>query len=214
MTRPVIGLVGQVCAGKSAVAAALNRRGARVFHADRVVHELYETEDVKTEVRALLGDGVFGPDGRVDRRKVAEAVFADATKLEELTRRILFPRVGRRVAQEVAAFRGAGKGSDTALVLDAPTLFEAGNEAVCDRLLFVSAPRARREEWARAQRGWDAGELARRERHLLSEEAKRARCDAVVENDGTWADLEHQVAELWESWVEQDAEGATSSEKT
>ena len=204
MSRPVIGLVGQVCAGKSAVAAAFQRRGARVRAADRWVHELYGRDDVKAEVRSLCGGGVFDSGGEVDRRKLGAAVFADAGLLEALTRRVVYPRVGAALERETAAFRAAtGPGAAPALVLDAPTLLEAGREPLCDRLLFVAAPRERRLAWALARRGWAPEELERRERHLLDEVRKRARCHAAIENSGTLEDLDRRVAELWKAWVEE-----------
>lgn len=200
--RPVIGLVGQVCAGKSAVAEAFRKRGARVWEADRWVRVLYARKDVKAQVRALCGAGVFGPDGEVDRRALGARAFADATVLTALTRDVIYPRVGRQMRRELAAFRRErGAQATPALVLEAPTLLEAGLERHCDRLLFVAAPREFRRRWAAEQRGWPEEEVARRERYLLDDTAKRQRCDVVLENTGTLADLDAKVAELWKTWV-------------
>ncbi|MCZ7648772.1 MAG: dephospho-CoA kinase [Planctomycetota bacterium] len=195
--RPVIGLLGQVCTGKSTVAEAFRRRGAELYEADKLVHELYRRAEVKAEVRKRFGADVFAPDGEVDRKKLGALVFADEAKLAELTREVIFPRTGEALDARLRTFRA---GQAPALVLDAPTLLESGRGALCDRLLFVSAPRARREAWARG-RGWEPGELARREGRMLDEQEKRKRCDAVLENGGTLEDVDRRVAELWAAWV-------------
>ena len=199
--RLTVGLVGQVCAGKSAVSAAFKKRGAALYEADQVVHGLYEREDVKKEVRALLGDGVFDAQGRVDRKQVGAVVFADEGKFKALTEQIIFPRTGVVLEALLKDFR-AGKlpGAPRVLLVDAPTLFEAGRAGRCDEVLFVGAPKVMRERWAKAQRGWAPEELARREARMLDEAAKRARCSAVLENDGSLEDLDRKAGDLWSRW--------------
>lgn len=204
MTRtPVaIGLVGLVCAGKSAVAESFRKRGAVLYEADKLVHGLYARPDVKEDVRKLFGDGVFDSAGEVDRKKIGAVVFADAARLQELTEKVLFPRTGELLREKLDALRaGTLEGSPQALLVDAPTLFEAGREGWCDRLLFVTAPRERRERWAKEKRGWTAGEIERREARMMDESLKRARCHAVLENDGSLEDLDRKVGELWKAWV-------------
>ena len=196
----VIGLTGTVCSGKSAVAGAFRDLGARVYGADDEVHRIYRREDVKREVREAFGDAAFGADGEVDRKALARTVFGDPAKLAKLTGSIVFPRVAeaiRRAVQEARSDPAAGR----ALVLDAPTLFEAKCEGLCDKVLFVTAPPDRRREWARAGRGWGPDEIERRERHLIGEVAKRGRADKVIENTGSLDDLKRQVLETWKEWI-------------
>lgn len=200
--RIVIGLVGQVCAGKSAVSDAFLRRGAAVYQADRIVHDLYGRDEVKADVRQEFGPEVFAADGSIDRRKLGKVVFADPDRLRVLTERIVFPRTGEVLKPRIDAFR-SGRTAEKALVLDAPTLFEAGRSGWCDRLLFVSAPRECREAWAREQRGWSPEELTRREAHMMDEQDKRARCDEEIENSGSLEDLDRRVGECWRRWVEE-----------
>jgi len=193
---PVIGVVGQVCAGKGTVAGCLGRRGARVVDADRLVHALYERPEVREDVRRVFGAGIFDTGGRVDRHKLASVVFGQPGRLAELTA-LLYPRVAVEVQ---AAREEARRSGAVALVLDAPTLFEAGMDGRCDWIVFVAAPRVRREAWA-AGRNWAPGEIARRERCLKDEDEKRARCHAVIDNGGSLEDLDRQVGELWCRWV-------------
>ncbi len=104
----VIGLVGQVCAGKSAVAEAFRQHGARVYDADKSVHEIYARADVIEQVVALFGAGVLNDAGQVDRKALAAIVFSDAAQLKRLTNEIVFPRTGRCNASGIGRVSGVG----------------------------------------------------------------------------------------------------------
>ena len=60
-----------------------------------------------------------------------------------------------------------------AIVLDAAVLLEAGWDDLCDRVVFVEAPRAERLRRVSASRGWSAEALTARERSQWPAEAKR-----------------------------------------
>jgi dephospho-CoA kinase len=188
--KPIVGLVGQVCAGKSTVADAFRRRGAQVYDADASVAEIYTRPAAIKEVRRLFGPGVIGAYGRVDRKALAKIVFADAAKLKALTSRIVFPRTAKAIAKEIRRFNASDA---RLLLLDAPTLFESGRKGLCSRIVFVAAPLKRRKAWA-AARGWDRGELKRRESRMMNEAAKRAKADFIIHNSGPLAVVDKQVA--------------------
>jgi dephospho-CoA kinase len=192
----VIGLIGDVCAGKSAAAAALAELGAWLFDADERVHLLLRQPDVKGEIRlAFLPASVFGLDGEIDRRALAQIVFSDPEEMAKLGN-ILYPRVRAIIEKELSE---AEKGS--VLVLDAPTLLESGNKDLVDVVLFIAAPLETRRAWA-AARGWTKDELDRRTKLLRPREERLAASDWVICNDGTLEDLRTQVLAFWEdhSW--------------
>lgn len=195
----VVGLLGQVCAGKSSVASVFRSRGAMVYDLDRAVHQLYTRPEVAAQVRALCGAGVMrGGDGdEVDREALGRLVFSNPEQLQRLTAEVIYPRARELVREELARFRA----TDSAiLLLDAPTLIEAGLADLCDQVVFVTARLSRRQQWARA-RGWAADELDRREACLLDKEQKRRLATACVNNDGTREDLEAQVGKLLAAWL-------------
>ncbi len=194
--RPVIGLVGQVCAGKSTVAEAFRRRGVTVYDADKAVRGIYTQPEAIADVRDRFGSGVLDAKGNVDRKALAAIVFADPAKLELLTSQVIFPRTGKAITDAIVHFKHS---TAPALLLDAPTLFESGRNDVCEKIVFVAAPLERRNAWA-AERGWDEGEVERRESRLYPEQAKRAKADAVIENTGTIVDVDRQVQEILKLW--------------
>ena len=188
----VIGLFGQVCAGKSAVAEAFRKQGARVFDADKAVHALYQNPEVAAQVRELFGKEALDSQGGVDRKSLGAIVFSDPAKLKLLTESVIFPRVNAALREEIEQFKQA---QESYLLIDAPTLLEAGEGGLCDRLVMVTAPWERRVDWAE-KRGWTVEELRRRDARMLDEAAKRAQASVVLENNGSLAGLEVKVHEI------------------
>jgi dephospho-CoA kinase len=190
---PVIGLVGGIGSGKSAVAAALARRGGRVVAGDPLGHEALRQPAILDDLVARWGPGVLDDAGQVDRRKVGARVFAEPARLRELEA-IVHPWIGQRLREEIEAAQ-----IDPAVafvVLDAAVMLEAGWEAACDWLVYVHAPRAVRLRRVAGQRGWSAADVAARERAQWSLTAKAAHADAAVDNSGTPEDLEPRIDAL------------------
>jgi len=185
---PFVGLTGGPGAGKSTALAALERLGAATLSTDAVVHELYESPDLRNAVLARWGEEV-APDGVVDRGAVAARVFAVEREREWLEGQ-LWPRVRARVAdwrQEVTA----REPPPAAAVVEVPLLFEARMEGVYDATVAVTADEQMRAARA-AERGHvGAGERAARQ---LPQEEKARRATFTVDNTGTVQELERQLS--------------------
>lgn len=177
---PVIGIAGGIGSGKSAFARALGRLGARVFDADVSAKRALDDPQVRATLAGWWGPEVIGADGRIDRARVASIVFADDT-----ARRRLEDLIHPRVKGEAAAFVDeARRDGASAVALDVPLLFESGMDAMCDLVVFVESSAGVRAGRVAATRGWDAGELARREAAQWPLEEKRRRSGVVVVNEG------------------------------
>lgn len=194
----VIGVLGGVASGKSFVAGELAGLGAAVLDADRAGHEVLRTPGVEDAVRSQWGDGVFGPDGRVDRARLAKVVFGDSPAAEEERKsleQLLHPEIGRRLRQEAERLAAAGC---PAAVLDAPLLVEADWDGLCDWLIFVEAPRPLRLARALA-RGWSEKDFSAREGVQESLDSKRRLADVVVDTSRSPEDTRAQVERFWRS---------------
>lgn len=177
----VIGLAGGIGAGKSEVARHLKALGCVVIDSDQEAKAALDRDDVRRELVRWWGEGVLGDDGRIDRKRVAEIIFGDASERQRLEG-LVHPIVRSRRAEVVERAAGAGA---RAAVIDAPLLFEAGVDAECDVVAWVEAPRAVRLERVSRTRGWDEAELERRERAQWPLERKRALCRYEILNDGS-----------------------------
>jgi len=187
---PFVGLTGGIGAGKSTALDALERLGAAVLSTDRVVHELYQSLEVRDAVAHRFGADVLS-DGAVDRARVAERAFATPDGrawLEEL----LWPKVGERMAGWRQALEG-GSPPARAAVVEVPLLFESGMEAAFDATIAVIADEDLRAERAGA-RGHQA--LAERSARQLTPQEKAQRATYTVVNDGTVEQLAHKLSEV------------------
>lgn len=194
----IIGLVGGVASGKSAVAAALARRGAVAFDADKIGHLVLDEPDVRNELTARWGQEILGPDGRVSRPAVAAKVFGDSPQAMSdrgFLEQVLHGRIRQRIE---TAINQLPDEPVPAVVLDAPLLIESGWNDVCDVIAFVDAPRDQRLARAKA-RGWTPEEFTRRELSQMPIEQKRRWASHVIDNSGTLDQLETEVARFWES---------------
>jgi dephospho-CoA kinase len=190
---PFVGLTGGIGVGKSTALDTLERLGAAVLSTDRVVHELYQSDDVQSLIAERFGPAV-APDGTVDRAAIAERAFArpdDRAWLEET----LWPRVGERMArwrEQLERFSPPPR----VAVVEVPLLFESGMERAFDATIAIVADEQVRRERASAR---DHRSLDERTARQLSQEEKAARATYVVGNDGTFEQLERGLSSVLEN---------------
>lgn len=187
---PFIGLTGGIGAGKSTALAALERLGAVCLSTDRVVHQLYESAEVRDAVVERFGPSVVQGD-QVDRAALARAAFAGddgRAWLEQL----LWPLVGARIA---AWRREADEAQPPprAAVVEVPLLFESGLDHGFDATIAVLADEAVRERRA-AARGHEA--LSERAARQLTQQEKAERATYTVLNDGTESELTNKLSAI------------------
>jgi dephospho-CoA kinase len=184
-----IGLTGGIAAGKSTALAAFERLGAATISSDAVVHELLDTEPLLGRLTERWGADV-APDGRVDRARVGEIVFADPEQLSWLESQV-HPLVGERIGAFLASLPA---GTEVAVV-EVPLLFESGMEGVFDTTVAVvtsdDVRRARAESRGHALVG-------ERDARQLEQSEKAERAEHVIENDGTPEQLEQALSALVE----------------
>jgi dephospho-CoA kinase len=192
--KPVIGLTGQIAAGKSLVAGMLGELGCAVIHADLLAHEILAEAETKIFLRDRFGDGVLGPAGEVDRKALADIVFADSARKGELEG-FIHPRVIRRQRELVRQYRTDP--NCKAVVIEVPLLLETGLKEECDWIIVVEAGLSIRQARVGRNRNWSEKELSRREKFLYSIYLKRSVADAIVYNNSTIDACRQQVEKIF-----------------
>ena len=182
-----IGLTGGIAAGKSEALAAFERLGAATISSDAVVHELLDSEPLLSRLTERWGAEV-APEGRVDRARVGEIVFADPDELSWLEAQI-HPLVGERIGAWLASLPADAE----IAVVEVPLLFEGEMEKVFDTTVAVVASDEVRRARAEARGHVLVGE---REARQLTQKEKAARAKHVVVNDGSVEDLERALSVL------------------
>ena len=93
-------------------------------------------------IRREFGDSFFNEDGELDRKALGKLVFTDKKSLDKLNATVL-PIVIEKM-REIAKYYE--KNGARLLIIDAPTLFEAGYDKSCDVTVSILAPASVRIE--------------------------------------------------------------------
>ena len=191
----IIGLLGGIGSGKSAVGAMFEKLGAFLIDADLLAHAALLEPEIMERIRETWGDEVMTEDA-VDRKKLAARAFSSREEIDKLNA-IIHPRVIERIQQSVEATTKAA--SSKAVVLDAALLLEAGLGEMCNALVFVNAETETRVERALAGRGLSGNDVRQREKFQIPLDKKREKADYVVDNNKSEASTFQQVSAIWGS---------------
>lgn len=192
----LVGLTGNIAAGKSTVARLLAARGATLVDADLLAREAVRPgTPALASIVERWGAAVLSPDGALDRPALRAVVFDRPAELEALNA-IVHPEVGRLRDRALDAARARG---DRVVVCDVPLLFERDLAGDFDAVVLVDAPRDLRLERLVHDRGLREPEAMAMIAAQMPAELKRARVDHVIENAGTREALEAQVDAVWQA---------------
>jgi dephospho-CoA kinase len=189
----VIGLTGNIAAGKSTVAAGLAAAGLPVIDADTLAREIVAPgTPALAAIVARWGPTILAADGTLDRAALRRRILADPadrTALEAITH----PAIAARRAARTAELAATGA---PVIICDIPLLFEAQLEDTVDEIVLVYAPVAVRRARLIRDRGIAPAEADALIAAQMPAEWKRAHADVVIENAGSRSELEAAIAML------------------
>ncbi|HET8541962.1 MAG TPA: dephospho-CoA kinase [Anaeromyxobacter sp.] len=189
----LVGLTGGIASGKSTLAAALRARGVPVVDADALARAAVAPgSPALEEIARAFGPAAIGPDGGLDRKRMAALVFSDPDARRRLEA-ITHPAVRLAMAEESRRLADAGH---ALAFYDTPLLYEVGLERLLDCVVVVWAPPAVQRDRIVARDGLSPAEADARIAAQLPVDDKAARADFVVENVGAPAELEAKADRL------------------
>lgn len=199
MSRRIVAVTGGVASGKSEATRVFESLGVVVADADVAARAVIEPgQPALAQVVARFGTDSLGPDGRLDRARMRQRVFADPAAKADLEALLHPPiRAWLRAACDAAAGPYA--------VVAIPLLAEGGGRQAypwLDRIVVVDVPEP--VQLARLQkRDGITAELAAR---MVAAQATRrqrlALADDVVINDGSLPQLEAAVTRLHHRYLQ------------
>jgi len=194
----VVGLTGGVASGKSTILSCLKELGAFVCSADDASHRLTAMGgEALPAIREAFGDGVFLPDGVLDRRALGEIVFHDPACRRALEA-IIHPAVQREMLAEIER---AGEAGARVVVMEVPLLYETGMDALCGEVwvayLDVESQTLRLMNRDRLTR--EQAEARILSQMPLDEKAKRA--NVVIKTDKSVPEVQKEVAHLYKDLI-------------
>ena len=193
----ILGLTGGIASGKSLVARVFKDRGAHLIDADKIVHDLLDTDQpVWREVVAHFGSIVQGPGGAVDRRKLGEIVF-QAREEREWLNRCIHPRVFEAYQTQVKHLSERQPGA--VIVLDAALLIETGYHKYMDKVIVVYAREEQQLERLMARDGLTREQALARIKSQMPLSDKRTFADHVIDNTGDREETVRQARSVFEA---------------
>ena len=132
MTK-IIGLTGGIGSGKTTIANEFRSLGVPVYIADDEARKLMQSSDVIDAIKIVFGHAVFD-DNQLNREKLAQIVFNDPEKLEQLNA-IVHPAVKKHFSEWIL-----NQKESPFIIYEAAILFESGGYKNCDLIITVTAP--------------------------------------------------------------------------
>lgn len=187
-----VGLTGGIATGKSYVVRRLREAGVPVVDSDVLAREAVAPGSAGlAAVLERFGADVLAPDGSLDRARLGELVFRDASARRDLEA-IVHPIVRRGIAE---FFRELPQ--DAALgVADIPLLYETHGERNFDKVIVVACAPETQLARVMARDGLSREAAEQRLAAQLPIEEKVRRADYVIRTDGAFEETDAQVTAL------------------
>ena len=177
----IIGITGGVGAGKSTVLKYIeDNYRCRVIFSDDVANKIklkgYPAYDGLVE---LLGEKVLAPDGEIDKKKMAEAIFNNEKLLKNVNN-ILHPAVNTYIINIIENERKLNE-LDFVFV-EAALLIENGYRDIVDELWYVYADEEVRRQRLKSSRNYSDEKITNIFLSQLDDETFRKNADFVIDN--------------------------------
>lgn len=197
-----IGITGGIGAGKSEILRYIEQNyPAYILYADNLAHELMQpqTESYQKIKTSFQTEDIFLKDGRLDAKKLAEVIFSDDKKREEMNR-IVHPAVKQEIRKRVEEERKNKKFSY--FILEAALLIEEGYDKICDELWYIDASKDLRRRRLKSQRGYSDEKIDAVFCSQLSKEEYQKHCNVVIDNNGSLEETFAQIVRAFEGEAE------------
>jgi len=179
----IAGLTGGIATGKSTVSSILREVGAIIIDADAIARDAVKKDlPAWHEIVRIFGKDVLLPDGEIDRARLGDIIFRDASK-KEILNKIVHPHVIQKVAELIEEI--GKKFPDSIVILDVPLLIEAGMDKGLEDVILVYTP-----EWIQIERLIERDGITEEEALLkihsqIPIEDKKKVASVMIDNSGT-----------------------------
>lgn len=191
MKKTVAGLTGQSGAGKTTVSDAFRKNGFEIINCDLVAREVTNAGSECCKELAKLFPSCFDENYALNRRKLGEIVFSDKNKLQMLNDTI-YPFINKLIDEKI------NDAQSKFILLDAPTLFEAGADKLCSVIVSVVADYDIRLERITKRDGISTELAKKRFSSQHTVEFFKAHSDFVIENNGSVNDTYQKTCKVIE----------------
>lgn len=166
--------------GKSTAQSILTARSIPVIDTDALARALVEPgQPALGEIARAFGSDVLHPDGRMNRKMMAERVFSNEQSRKRLEE-ILHPRIRLNWESQAEAWRVEGERLGAVVI---PLLFETNSAALFDATICVACSTSTQLERLRL-RGWNEAQIQQRIASQWPIQRKMDASDFVIWTEG------------------------------
>ena len=194
-----VGLTGGLGSGKSTASKFFNSLGAFILDADNAAKKLIESsKEVKNELIKEFGTDIMDANSNVDKKKLARVAFQDEDHQQRLNY-VVHPHIHNAIDKSFNEI--LDQNNHQLFIVDAALIYESGYDAHLDYVIVVTAQLKHRMERALNRNTLTRDEILKRIEFQWPEEDKTSLADFVIHNDGSEAELNDQIVELFKKLV-------------
>ncbi|MDZ4298778.1 MAG: dephospho-CoA kinase [Moraxellaceae bacterium] len=183
MANWILGLTGGIGSGKTAATDYFQTLGIVVVDADVVAREVVAPgQPALADIAQRFGHDVIAQDGTLNRPKLREIVFADASQRQALEA-ITHPAIHAELIRQLQV------ASSAYAILATPLLWETGQAKLVDHNLVIDVPEALQLQRASQRDGNTEAQIKAIMAAQLSRDQRLAKADDVITNTGSLPDL-------------------------
>jgi dephospho-CoA kinase len=192
----IVGLTGGIGSGKTAVSDYFSSLGITVVDADVCARIVVEPgKPALQSIAEHFGHDILASDGSLDRARLRQIVFADepARKwLEALLHPLIFEEMWAQLQSATSPYA----------ILVSPLLIEAGQNALCQRVLVVDVPEDIQLARATARDANSAEQIKAIMATQATRESRQQQADDLIINDADLASLHNKIDALHQQYLQ------------
>ena len=188
--KRVIGVTGGIASGKSNVCSIIEGMGFYVIDCDKVSYDLSKKGGPLYKVILdNFGEEYLLNNKELDRKKLAKLIFNNDTAkrlLNSLTHPIIIEDIKNKIE----------KSNEEIIFLEAPLLYEAHLENICDKVICVFLSKKFQVERLMAREGIDEDYALAKIHSQMDLYLKKSLADFVIDTKGSFDETRVQVIKV------------------
>ena len=188
--RKVIGVTGGIASGKSNVCNIIENMGFDVIDCDKISYNLAKKGGpIYDVILEKFGNEYLLDNGEIDRKKLGKLIFNnEAAKilLDNITHPLILVEVKKKLE----------KYTDGIVFLEAPLLYEAHIENLCDEVICVFLSKKYQVERLMAREGIDEDYALVKIHSQMDLYMKKSLANYVIDTRGTFEETKLQVEKV------------------